>query len=391
MVSVNTALALVNQHTLVLQPKKLPLELALGYFLAEDIFAPISIPPFRQSAMDGYAITYGQSDAYEVVGESKAGDFQEFDLAGNRAVRILTGARVPDLADTVVIQENICRTGSEIRIQQMPKPFANVRCVGEQVKAGELIARKGAKIQAMLLGFLAGFGIAEVLVINKPKINVLVTGNELQAAGTSLGPGGVYETSGVTIKAILAEQGFRIERVDHVRDDKLDTALAIKEALDADVLLISGGISVGDYDFVKAGLEMNGVQELFHQVNQKPARPMWFGKKGKTLVFALPGNPAAMVTCMQVYVLPALRKMTSAKACDMSLRKGTLAGELSNPSGKSLFLLANEQNGNVKILDKQSCNALGSYAQANALVYVDESVSRLEYGDAVNFLPINNS
>jgi len=248
MVSVSIALSLINQHALVLQPKKLPLERALSYYLAEDIYAPISIPPFRQSAMDGYAIKYGQSDAYEVVGESKAGDFQEFELAGNRAVRILTGARVPDLADTVVIQENICRTGSEIRIQQMPKPFANVRCVGEQVKAGELIARKGAKIQAMLLGFLAGFGIEEVLVINKPKITVLVTGNELQAAGASLGPGGVYDSNGIAIRAILEEQGFHIERLDYVRDDKLETALAVKQALDVDVLLISGGISMGDYD-----------------------------------------------------------------------------------------------------------------------------------------------
>ena len=136
---------------------------------------------------------------------------------------------------------------------------------------------------------------------------------------------------------------------------------------------------------------MNDVQELFHQVNQKPARPMWFGKKGETLVFALPGNPAAMATCMQVYVLPALRKITSGKACDLNLKKGILEGELSNPSGKSLFLLASEHNDIVRILEKQSCNTLGSYAQANALVYVDESVSRLKYGDAVKFLPINNS
>ncbi|GAA0878160.1 hypothetical protein GCM10009119_11280 [Algoriphagus jejuensis] len=391
MVSFNAAFTHIKLHAEDLSPINLRLESSLGYYLAEDVYAPISIPSFRQSAMDGYAIKYGQAEVYEVVGESKAGDFQEYELAGNRAVRILTGARVPDLADTVVIQENIHKTGSEIRIQHMPKPFANVRCIGEQVKAGELIARKGTKIQAMLLGFLAGFGIEEVLVINKPKIAVIVTGNELQAAGTSLRPGGVYETNGITIKTILAEQGFQVERVDYVKDEKSATVLSIKKALEADVVLISGGISAGDYDFVKAGLEENVVEEIFYQVNQKPARPLWFGKKGKTLVFGLPGNPAAMATCMQVYVLPLLRKITSGAEISLNLKRGILDGELRNPSGKALFLAANHHNGLVKVFEKQACNVLGAFAQGNALVFVDESVSMLAYGDPVKYIPISNS
>lgn len=390
MVSVSIALALINQHALVLQPKKLPLERVLGYYLAEDIYAPISIPPFRQSAMDGYAIKYGQSDAYEVVGESKAGDFQEFELAGNRAVRILTGARVPDLADTVVIQENIQREGSEIRIQQMPKPFANVRPIGEQVKAGELIAQKGTKIQAMLLGFLAGFGIEEVLVINKPKIALIVTGNELQAAGADLIPGGVYDVNSIAATAILAGQGFRIECVMPIRDDNNATASAISKALDSDVVVISGGISVGDYDFVKAGLEANGVQEIFYKVNQKPARPLWFGKKDDTLVFALPGNSASFVTCLLVYVLPALQKISSGKALNLKLKVGILEGEVENQAGKSLFLLAKEENGAVRILKNQACNVLASYAIANALLYVDEAIRSLETGDPVKFIALNS-
>jgi molybdopterin molybdotransferase len=391
MISVRSGLLSIAHHAEDLQAVKLPLKQSLGYYLAEDIHAPIAIPSFRQSAMDGYAIKYGESEIYEVVGESKAGDFEEFALAGNGAVRILTGARVPDLADTVVVQENVHKEGSEIRIERMPKPFANVRAVGEQVKQGELIAKKGTKMQALLLGFLAGFGLEEVLVINKPKIAVIVTGNELQTAGVPLRPGGVYETNGIAIEAILAEQGFPIERLDSVRDEKSATVLAIEKALEADLVLISGGISVGDYDFVKAALEANEVREVFYQVNQKPARPMWFGKKGTTLVFALPGNPAAMVTCLQVYVLPLLRKISSGKEFSLDLKRGILDGELENPGGKSLFLLANEQNGIVKILEKQACNILSAYAQANALVYVDEAVSGLGYGDSVKFIPINNS
>lgn len=389
MVSVSSALSSISLHAEVLQPKKLPLEHSLGYSLAEDIYAPISLPPFRQSAMDGYAIKYGPNQSYELVGESKAGDFNEFDLVGNQAIRILTGARVPDLADTVVIQENIHRNGSEIRIKQMPKPFANVRSIGEQVREGELVAKKGIKIQALQLGFLAGFGIEEVLVFNKPKIAVIVTGNELQGAGSPLRPGGVYETNGIAIKAILAEQGFPIDSITYVKDEKTATARAIHKSLDADLVLISGGISVGDYDFVKAGLEVNGIQEIFYKVNQKPARPLWFGKNGQTLVFALPGNPASLVTCLLAYLLPTLRKISSGEDFDLNLRNGILEGELINPTGKSLFPVAKEENGIVKIIEKQACNSLGSFAEANALVYVDETISDLKSGDPVKFIPIN--
>lgn len=389
MVSVCSALSIINQNAEVLRLKKLLLQHSLGYCLAEDILAPISLPPFRQSAMDGYAIKYGPSQSYELVGECKAGDFNEFDLVGNQAIRILTGARVPDLADTVVVQENIYRNGSEIRVQQMPKPFANVRSIGEQVREGELVAKKGTKIQAMQLGFLAGFGLEEVLVIDKPKITVIVTGNELQAAGTPLRPGGVYETNGLAIEAILAEQGFPVDSISYVKDEKTETFRAIYKALDADVVLISGGISVGDYDFVKSGLEVNKVQELFYKVNQKPARPLWFGKKDKTLVFALPGNPASLVTCLLVYVLPTLRKITSGKEFDLNLSEGIIDVELENPAGKSLFLLAMEEKGTLKILEKQACNMLGSFAKANAMVFVDETIPQLKQGDIVNYLPIN--
>lgn len=389
MVSVCSALSDIGLHSAAMQPIKLPLVQALGYYLAEDIYAPIALPPFRQSAMDGYAIKYGDALSFELVGESKAGDFRDFDLVARQAVRILTGARVPDLADTVVIQENTRRDGNEISVQAMPKPFANVRVIGEQVREGELIAKKGTKIQALQLGFLAGFGLEEVLVINKPKISIIVTGNELQGAGRPLNPGGVYDTNGIAMKAILAEAGFPVHSLEYVRDEKIPLANAIRKALAADLVLISGGISVGDYDLVKPCLELNGVKEIFHKVNQKPARPLWFGKKGKTPVFALPGNPASLVTCLLFYVLPALRKIASGKEIEMDLKTGIAAEKLENKAGKSLFLLGTEENGTVKILKKQTCGSLVSFARANALVYVDESISELEAGSFLKYISIN--
>jgi molybdopterin molybdotransferase len=391
MVSVSSAFSLIAQHAQNLQAVKLPLKQSLGHYLAEDIFAPISIPSFRQSAMDGYAIQMGSAQSYEVVGESKAGDFWNFDLGENAAVRILTGARVPDMADTVVVQENTRMDGSKIHLKRMPRPFGNIRSIGEQVMKGDLVAKKGSKVNATLLGFLASFGLEEVLVISKPKITVIVTGSELQAAGLPLHPGGVYECNGTAMEAMLAEQGFQVEALHHVPDERSATIEAVSQSLGADVLLISGGISVGDYDFVKAALQESGVEEVFYQVNQKPARPMWFGKKGKTLVFALPGNPAAMAVCLQVYILPLLHKIASGAELNLNLEIGILFGEVENACGKSRFLCAQEKNGMVTILEKQSCNTLSGFARANALVFIDESVPGLGFGDKVQFLRLNSA
>lgn len=391
MVSVSSALSIINQHVAVLKPVMMPLGHSLGFVLAEDIFAPISLPPFRQSAMDGYALRHGDLTDYELIGECKAGDFKEYELVENQAVRIFTGARVPDQADTVIIQENIKKEGSRIQIRQAPKPFSNIRPMGEQVKKGELIAKKGTRINAALIGFLAGFGLEEVLVISKPKIKLIVTGNELQGPGKPLKPGAVYETNGITIQNILVENGFSVGSLVYVMDDKRAIEEAISNALEYDLVLISGGISVGDYDFVKAGLESNRVEEKFYKINQKPAKPVWFGKKEESLVFALPGNPASLLICMLVYVIPAVRKMVSGKDLELNFKKGILNGQVENPTHKSLFLLGIEEDGIVEILGKQASGMLVSFAESNALVFVDESIERIEFGGKVRFIPINRS
>lgn len=391
MVSVSSALSIINQHVAVLKSVMMPLKHSLGFVLAEDIFAPISLPPFRQSAMDGYALRHGDLTDYELIGECKAGDFKEYELVENQAVRIFTGARVPDQADTVIIQENIKKEGSRIQIRQVPKPFSNIRPMGEQVKKGELVAKKGTRINAALIGFLAGFGLEEVLVISKPEIMLIVTGNELQDPGKPLNPGAVYETNGITIQNILAENGFSVGSLVHVMDDEKVIEEAISNALEYNLVLISGGISVGDYDFVKAGLESNRVEEKFYKINQKPAKPVWFGKKEESMVFALPGNPASLLICMIVYVIPAIRKMVSGKDLELNFKKGILNGQLENPTHKSLFLLGIEEDGIVEILEKQACGMLVSFAESNALVFVDESIERIEFGGKVRFIPINRS
>ena len=391
MISVSEALALVKTHTSQLPKVKIPLRDSYGSFLAEEQVAPISSPSFRQSAMDGYAFRSGEIYELEVIGECKAGDALEFDLQDNQAVRIFTGARVPDQADTVIMQEHVEVNGSKISIHKMPEKTTNARAIGEQLQAGEQLLPAGTKITESIIGFMAGFGISEVLVFNKPKITLIVTGNELQEAGSPLKPGCIYESNAIMLESALKSRGFDSVQILKVADDFEATKKSVALGLEADVLLLSGGISVGDYDFVNEALQANDVQEIFYKVNQKPGKPLWFGKKGDKLVFALPGNPASSLTCFLIYALSALKIMSGNPDIDLNFLTGVLKHRTFNKFGKTLFILGTEKNGEVEIYPKQASSMLISYALGNALVLIPEDLEVLEAGESVQYLAVNRT
>lgn len=391
MITVSEALDLIKRHTNRLPTIKILLQESYGFYLAEEIFAPISLPSFRQSAMDGYALRSGQNYELEVIGECKAGDALEFELQENQAIRIFTGARVPDQADTVVIQEHVVTNGDKITIQKMPEKSANVREVGEQVRAGDQVLPAGTKINESIIGFLAAFGITEVLVFNKPTITLIITGNELQESGSPLKPGCIYESNAMMLEVALKSRGFDSVKILKVADNLEATKKIIARGLASDLLLISGGISVGDYDFVNAALQANNVQEIFYKVNQKPGKPLWFGKTEKTLVFGLPGNPASSLTCFLIYALSALKIMSGNTDFSLDFQSGVLKERTFNTFGKTVFLLAIEKNGELEIFQKQASSMLISYSLANALVMIPEQVEQMEARESVQFLPINRN
>ncbi|MCE7055917.1 molybdopterin molybdotransferase MoeA [Algoriphagus sp. AGSA1] len=391
MISVSEALDLIKAHTAKLPAVGMALRDSYGCFLAEDLVAPISLPPFRQSAMDGYAFRSGGELDLEVIGECKAGDNKVFELAANQAVRIFTGAPVPDSADTVIMQEHVQAGNGRITIQTIPEKGANVREIGEQIQAGEHVLSAGTKINDSIIGFLASFGITEVLVFNKPKITLIVTGNELQEPGTPLKPGAIYESNAIMLESALKSRGYGSVRILKVQDDLESTIRVVAQGLESDMLLISGGISVGDYDFVNEALQANHVREIFYKVNQKPGKPIWFGKKEEKLVFALPGNPASSLTCFLIYVLSALKIMTGNPDFDLDFQTGVLKHRTFNKFGKTLFILGSEVNGELEIYPKQASSMLISYALGNALVLVPADKQILEAGEKVLFLPINRN
>jgi len=390
MIQVNDALTIVAKNSSKMPLQKKAVSKALGYVLAETVYSPIAMPPFRQSAMDGYAFILSEKQQYDVVSSSQAGDHSNIKLKNNEAIRIFTGAFVPDDADTVVMQEHVMATENSILITKMPEQFANVRAKGEQINKEEIVFEANTLITPAAIGFLACLGITEITVYKKPKVAILVTGNELVKPGKKLPKGKIYESNSVMLQAALQTIGIKKTKVFKVKDNFKATKKALKEILtEHDVVLISGGISVGDYDFVKEALLENGVEELFYKINQKPGKPMFFGNKDETLVFALPGNPASSLTNFYIYVCPAIKNKMGFSEIHKTKIIRKLNSDITNNTGKTLFLKAKYDETTVTVLEGQSSAMLNTFAVANSLLIVPEDVEQYKKGQFVTLLPID--
>lgn len=389
MIQVEEALLVIENNSFNLFAKKIKVSKSLGCVLAEDVFSTIDMPPFRQSAMDGYAFSHGEFNNFEVVATIQAGDFNNAAIKKNQAVRIFTGAPVPDAVDTVVMQEHTNQKGNSLEITKMPVQFANVRPQGEQIKEGALALPKNTLISPAVIGFLIGLGITEVSVFAKPKVGIVVTGNELVKAGEDLPLGKIFESNSIMLKSALKEIGVKKVKILSVEDDFEKTQKLLKKCLAKfDMVLVSGGISVGDYDYVKEALLTNDVQELFYKINQKPGKPLFFGKKDKTLVFALPGNPASSLTCFYVYVLPALKKMMGFESVHIPKINRKITTDFENTTGKSLFLKAFYSDEEVEVLESQSSAMLNTFAVTNGFVFIPYNCSIIKKNQEVLVLPL---
>jgi molybdopterin molybdotransferase len=390
MIQVEEALSIIAENSTSMPIRKIEVSKSLGYILATTVYSPIAMPPFRQSAMDGYAFIHSEKHQYDVIGSSQAGDHSKIALKENEAIRIFTGAFVPHNADTVVMQEHVMATEKSILITRMPQQYENVRNKGEQIGAEEIVFDANTLITPAAIGFLSCLGITEIEVYKKPKVAILVTGNELVKPGEKLPKGKIYESNSVMLQAALQTIGIKKAKVYKVKDNLKETKKALKEILKKyDIVLVSGGISVGDYDFVKEALLENGVEELFYKINQKPGKPMFFGSKNETLVFALPGNPASSLTNFYIYVYPAIKNRMGFS--DIHLKKviRKLKESVTNTTGKTLFLKALYDETDVTVLEGQSSAMLNTFAIANSLLIVPNEAQTLKKGQLVTLLPID--
>jgi molybdopterin molybdotransferase len=346
------------------------------------------MPPFRQSAIDGYAVNQYESDSFTVIGEIQAGDGQNPGLDKNQGVRIFTGAAVPDDAQVVIMQEKIRREG-EIAFIEGELGHHNIRPAGEQIQEGEIALKKGSFLNAAAIGFLTTLGVTQVSVYRKPTVAIVSTGNELQSPGTPLVSGKIYESNSLMLQMALRSMGYAHSSLPHIQDDYSTTITVLKELIHQnDMVLISGGISVGDYDYVGKALAEIGVIPQFYKVKQKPGKPLFFGKKDNTLIFALPGNPAAALSCTYIYVRTALERVSGNRDFQIPRTQGKISAAYSKKGPRAQFLKGYYKQGQVQVLEGQSSAMLRSFAQANVLVFIPEDRFEIAAGEVVELIPI---
>jgi len=391
MISVSKALSIISSVPYEPILKTVFLKDSNGFLLGETILSPIHLPSFRQSAMDGYALRVHDENTYEIIGEVQAGNSKNYLLKPGQGVRIFTGAQVPDSADTVVIQEKVSVSENRIQIQEDISKNENIRAVGEQIKKGSVALEKNTLITPAGIGFIAGLGIEKVTIFAPPNVAIITTGNELIQPGSQLSDGKIYESNSIQLESILTQVGIKKITKYTVPDDYPSTVKIINTALqNNDLILISGGISVGDYDFVKKALLDLKTEELFYKIKQKPGKPLFFGRNKKSLVFALPGNPASSLTCFYIYVIPIIKKMMNQPYDGLKRTTKKISKEFVKKGARAQFLKALVNDQTVKVLEGQSSSMLYTYALANALVYIPEEKKHIKEGSLVETILLPN-
>lgn len=391
MISVAEATKLIVEHCKVSRVISLPLLEANGSILAETVYAPIDTPPFNQSAMDGYAFSFkgwDKNSALKVKGEIQAGNFYSETISANEAIRVFTGSLVPEGTDTVVMQEKVRKDGSEIQIlDQQLLSGSNVRLQGSQTTKGAIALMEGQLLTPVGISFLAGLGIREVAVYAKPTVSIIITGKELVQSGGNISEGKIFESNSIGLIAALQQLGIFPLSVQCVDDDVTQIDLAISKNLSSDILILTGGVSVGDYDLVPASLEKCGVKKVFHKIKQKPGKPMLFGTHHQTIVFGLPGNPASVMSCFYNYVVLAISCFTKKNYYKTLLLP--LVNDYSKKANLTFFLKGIASEREVSILDGQESYLLHSFAVANCLIVLEEEKLALKKGDFVKVLMID--
>ena len=340
MLTYEQAIAQILDKVAPKAPSEVSLGDALGLVLAEDIVSPVSLPPFTNSAMDGFAVRYedvnGTSATLPVSGDIPAGATVGQTLAPGTAMRIMTGAPLPEGADTVVPVEDTESQGDQIVIQEAGTRGQCLRPVGEDVTAGEVVVTADTLLRPAEIGMLAAVGRASVPAYPRPKVAIISTGDELVESGQELLPGQIYNSNGYALAAQVMEAGGVVVQRLHARDTPEALRAAFDACAGADVLLTSGGVSVGDFDYVKAVFAERGTVD-FWRVAIRPGKPLAFGHWGETLFFGLPGNPVSSMVTFELFVRPALLKMRGLSELVPAARAGATDGAGVTPAGPTLL------------------------------------------------------
>jgi molybdopterin molybdotransferase len=389
------AQALVLARAQVLGAEHVSVWEAMGRVTAEPVRALVDLPPFPSSAMDGFAVHAADlPGALPVVERIAAGRPATRALMEGEAMEISTGGVVPEGADAVLPLEYVVHRDNEIEVREAIQVGAHIRPRGSDAARGDVIVAAGVRLGAAQLGALAAAGVAVVTCARRPRVAILATGSELARPGDELTPGQIYESNGLMLAAALATAGADIESLPAVADDEAAHRQALERGLAADVLVTSGGVSVGPHDLVRAIEAELGVEEVFWRVAIKPGKPVSFGVRGETLVFGLPGNPVSSLVGCELLVKPALRALQGQDEPLPRLESGVLASGLRRNDARDEFVRARSRlDRNVVVLEPlsgQESHMIARAAQADALVHVPRGDGELAAGANVAWIRLGD-
>lgn len=363
---------------------------SLDYILAEDISSPDFLPRFTNSAMDGFAIKTNKkrgSLKFKIIGKINAGDDpKNLKINEFETVEISTGAPIPEGADAVIPKEDVEIENGFIKVNREVKVWENIRFKGEDVKKGEKILKKGDLITPEKIGLLASLGIKKVKVFLKPEVGIITTGSEIKEINEKIEEFQIRDSNKFILKAFLKKIGIEPVFVRTFKDEKgkiLSFLKGLKKT--PDIIILSGGVSVGKRDFVKDEIRDFGAKELFWRVNQKPGKPIFAALKNKTIFFGLPGNPGALIVCFYLYILPAINKFIGNKKYFLKEGVGILDKDLKNKGERTLILNCFYKNGRLNVLKEQGSHRIFSFSKANSFLILKPK-KKLRKGEEVKFL-----
>lgn len=362
-------------HARLLKGIQTNLSEALGRTLAQDVKANVSFPHFDNAAVDGFAIRFNEKNQTKFVfrGEIPAGQVATRSLKPGEAMAIFTGAPTPAGTDAVVMQEDTKRRNGSVLIQETRGGFQNIRREGEDFKSGDRLIPKGTSLEPQHIALLAALGHSKVNVIRLPRVAVMSTGSEIIFPGRKLKRGQIYDSNTPLLEAALKQTGAVPVLLPKVYDNLNSIRRAIRRGLQQDVLIVCGGVSVGKYDFVKEALRLEGVREIFWKIDIKPGKPVFFGKKGETLVFGLPGNPVSVFVTFEEFVKPALLKMMGRKT-NARWIEGKVEGEYRNGKRPHFIRVQcrKSQDGlQILPLKGQGSHQIGTLAQSHGILKLE--------------------
>jgi molybdopterin molybdotransferase len=394
--TIEEALGLVLEGIEPLEPESAPIADAAGRVLAEDARAAVDLPPFDRSAMDGFAVRAADTApgvGLRIAGDVAAGTLPADELGLGTAAVISTGAAIPGGADAVLQSEHATVDNGAVTPDRAVPVGTHVRVRGEDLHEGDVLARAGERLTLPLISALASAGVGSLSVHRRPRVRMMVTGSELLPIGAPPEPGRIHESNGLMVSLLAARAGAVTSETVRIPDDRAATEAAVRDGLDADVLVVSGGVSVGPHDHVRPAFAACGVEEVFWRVQIKPGKPLWFGRRGRTLVFGLPGNPLSAIVGASMFIAPALRRLAGERDALPVLVPGRLAVAAEASDGRTTFLTARLEKAADGVLEatpteRQGSHMTGALGESQGFAIVPDG-PRLPAGTAVELLVLD--